>query len=82
MASRDINKHFEVVVDRKEVFEKHRCVDRGWNGAADGTPLGRVVCCKECGKHWYVKNSYLYEAYVWKPVRWYHYKMRRAIVGK
>lgn len=81
MASKDMNRYFETVVDRKEVFEKHRCFDRGWNGAGQ-TPVGRVVCCKDCGKHWYVKERWIEGDRVWKPVRWYHYRMRRAIVGK
>jgi len=81
MASRDMTEHFETVVERKEVFEKHSCFDKGWRGAGS-TPEGRIVCCKDCGKHWFVKDSWVREGHIWKPVRWYHYKMRRAIVGK
>lgn len=71
---------FEIIVDRKEVYAKHRCFDKGQNGSS--SPEGRVVSCKDCGKHWFVRESWLYETLLWKPVRWYHYKMRRAIVGK
>jgi len=81
MGMRSMSENFEIVVQRKEVFEKHRCFDKGWRGAGS-TPEGRVVCCKECGRHWFVTNSSIYEGLIWKPVRWYHYRIRRAIVGK
>lgn len=71
---------FEIIVDRKEVIEKHRCFDKGHYNA--NSPEGRIVCCKDCGKHWFVKMRWSDEKLLWKPVRWYHYRMRRAIVGK
>lgn len=81
MAARDMAKDFEVVVVRKEIFAKHRCFDKGWRGAGS-TPEGRIVCCKDCGNHWFVRKQWVDDVHVWKPVRWYHYRMRRAIVGK
>lgn len=72
---------FEVVVDSKEVFDKHRCFEKGRRGAGNSVE-GRIICCKDCGRHWYVKQTFMDENLIWKPVRWYHYRMRRAIVGK
>jgi hypothetical protein len=81
MATRDLNSEFEIVVSSRKVIDKHRCFDRGWKGAGQ-TPEGRVVCCKECGKHWFVYKKWTDDSRIWKPVRWYHYRIRRAIVGK
>lgn len=71
---------FEVIVDSKEAYDKHRCFDKGRRGSRSSE--GRIVCCKDCGRHWYVKQSWMDSTLCWKPVRWYHYRMRRAIVGK
>ena len=73
--------NFEIIVDRKEIFDKHFCFKKGWHGSGS-SPEGRIVCCTDCGKHWYVKKRWADDELVWTPVRWYHYKMRRAIVGK
>lgn len=72
---------FEVVVEGLEVYDKHRCFDKNRNGA-NTSPKGRIMCCKDCGRHWYAKESWADSEMLWKAVRWYHFKMRRAIVGK
>lgn len=71
---------FEVIVDRREDWAKHRCFDKGYRFSS--SPEGRIVSCKECGKHWFVKKRWIDDVMIWNPVRWYHYKMQRAIVGK
>jgi hypothetical protein len=40
------------------------------------------VCCKDCGRHWYVRIKWIDDTRIWTRVRWYHYRMRKAIVGK
>lgn len=82
MASKDVNKHFEVIADGKPVYAAHQCFDKNWRGVSEAVPLGRIICCKDCGQHWYAASSFLYECDIWKKVRWYHFAKRRAIVGK
>lgn len=72
---------FEVIVKTKEVYEKHRCFEKGVRGAGR-TPIGQIICCKDCGRHHYCYETWMDANRIWKPVRWYHYKKRMAIVGK
>lgn len=72
---------FEIVVARKDVYARHRCFDKGMKGAGQ-TALGQIICCKECGRHYVCFETWLESNRRWKPVRWYHFKMRRAILGK
>lgn len=46
---------------------------------ADGT----IVCCDVCGQHWFadmVKEASLYVT-KWYKVRWYHFVMKKRILG-